>query len=59
MFNLFRVVKELRERAEKAIKESEEEATVYHRAIAKNNEAHCALMAKLDRRSPSRKMSAA
>ena len=59
MFNPFKLLSQCKDRALEAIEQSEKCASAYHESLEKNSEAHCALMEKIDRRGPDRKMSAA
>lgn len=59
MFKLFRRLTQCKDVAKRAMQKSEECSTAYHESLAKNTEAHCALMEKIDRRGAHRKMSAA
>ena len=59
MFNPFKLLSECKDKALKAMEQSDAEATTYHESLSKNSEAHQALMEKIDRRGSERKMSAA
>jgi hypothetical protein len=59
MFNPFKLLSQCKDRAMKAIEQSEECASAYHESLGKNSDAHDVLMEKIDRRGPNRKMSAA